>query len=153
MIARALIAVWLIILGGVAQAACRADAITLTGPFGTVTFDVELADTPQTRAQGLMFRDDMPAQSGMLFVYEQPRRVAFWMKNTLIPLDMIFLDARGVVRKVHENAIPHDETAIPGDGPTLAVLEINGGLASKIGIAPGALARHEAFANAAWPCP
>nr|MCU0912617.1 DUF192 domain-containing protein [Paracoccaceae bacterium] len=88
------------------------------------------------------------------FVYERPQPVAFWMKNTLIPLDMVFTDAAGVVTKVHENAVPHDLTAIPGGGDVLTVLEINGGLARAIGIAPGAELRHPALPQdaAAWPC-
>lgn len=137
-----------------AAAVCRDDTITLTGPFGTVDFTVEIADTPDTRGQGLMFRESMPAQSGMLFIYSVERAVAFWMKNTLIPLDMIFIDARGVVRKVHSNAIPGDLTSIPSDGPALAVLEINGGLSAEIGIAPGALVRHPRLpqGRAALPC-
>ena len=90
----------------------------------------------------------------MLFVYPQPKRVAFWMKNTLIPLDMIFLDASGTVRKVHHEAKPLDETPIFGGNAIQSVLEINGGLARKIGIAEGWQLRHPAIDQdaAAWPC-
>ncbi len=76
----------------------------------------------------------MAKSAGMLFLYEQPQRAVFWMKNTLIPLDMIFADATGVVRHVHANAIPHDETGIDGGADILAILEINGGLAARLGI-------------------
>ncbi|MFV0491504.1 MAG: DUF192 domain-containing protein [Pseudorhodobacter sp.] len=121
---------------------------------GTARFTVEVVDTPETRARGLMFREKLARSSGMLFVYENPQRAVFWMKNTLIPLDMIFVDETGRIRKVHENAIPHDETGIDGGEGILVVLEINGGLADPMGIAPGAMLRHPAFEQsiAAAPC-
>ena len=72
--------------------------------------------------QGLMFRESMPMSAGMLFVYEEPRRASFWMKNTLISLDMIFADATGTVRRVHEGAVPGDLTPIPGGADILFVL-------------------------------
>jgi uncharacterized membrane protein (UPF0127 family) len=133
---------------------CAPGRAELRGPFGTAAFSVEIADEPGERALGLMNRDQLPASAGMLFVYEAPQQVAFWMENTLIPLDMIFLDAAGRVVKVHQNAVPLDRTPIPGEGEVLAVLEINGGLARAIGIAPGAELRHPALPQdaAAWPC-
>ena len=101
-----------------------------------------------------MFRDTMPKSAGMLFVYPKPQTVGFWMKNTLIPLDMIFLDETGTVRRVHSNAIPHDETPIMGGDGILAVLEINGGLAEVYGITEGSQLQHPALnpETAAWPC-
>ncbi|MCX7645986.1 MAG: DUF192 domain-containing protein [Rhodobacteraceae bacterium] len=137
-----------------AAAGCRSDRVELRGPFGTAAFTVEVADDAAERARGLMFRERLPASAGMLFVYERPQPVAFWMENTLIPLDMIFADAAGRVTKVHENAVPRDRTPIPGEGEVLVVLEINGGLARAIGIAAGAELRHPAIPQetAAWPC-
>ncbi|MDR5654905.1 DUF192 domain-containing protein [Ruixingdingia sedimenti] len=137
-----------------AGVACDPGAVDLRGPFGQARFSVELADTPVERAQGLMFRDSLPRGAGMLFVHDAPGRVAFWMKNTLIPLDMIFLDAQGRVTRVHPQAVPGDLTPIDGGGAVFAVLEINGGLAARMGIAPGAEMRHPAFAahDPAWPC-
>ncbi len=88
----------------------------------------------------------------MLFVYDRERPVSFWMKNTLIPLDMIFADAEGRVVAIHENAIPHDETPIPSGAPSQYVLEINGGLASTLGIEVGSEMQHPAIEAAAWPC-
>ncbi|MCT8160784.1 DUF192 domain-containing protein [Pseudoruegeria sp. SHC-113] len=134
--------------------ACRADLLELRGDFGTGRFTVEVVDTPESRAQGLMFRESMASGAGMLFVYEKPQSVAFWMKNTLIPLDMIFAAADGTVRHVHSNAVPGDLTAIPGGKDIQFVLEINGGLAKAIGIAPGAELRHPSIPaqTAAWPC-
>ena len=142
-------------LSSAAIAQCQDDKVTLWSPSGTVTFDIELAVTPEQTSRGLMFRDSLDENAGMLFFFTPPRRVAFWMRNTLIPLDMIFIDARGVVRKVHENAIPGDETSIPGAGPTRAVLEINGGRAAEVGIAVGTLVQHQMFdqSSAALPCP
>lgn len=133
--------------------ACRDDAVYLRGEWGSARFSVDVVDTVQTRSRGLMFVEYMPRSKGMLFVYQQPTFVSFWMKNTLIPLDMIFLDQRGVVRKVHHNAIPGDLTHIPGGRDILVVLEINGGLARQMGITVGSEMRHSAFGkDAAWAC-
>ncbi|KFI32555.1 hypothetical protein CG51_01115 [Haematobacter missouriensis] len=136
-----------------AEAVCRPDAVEIRGPRGETRFSVELADTPDSRAYGLMNRTSLPKSNGMLFIYEYPQHVSFWMRNTLIPLDMIFLDARGVITRIHENARPHDETAIDGGSGVLAVLEINGGLARRLGLVQGGVMRHPAFgADGAWPC-
>jgi uncharacterized protein len=144
----------LAILAGAATAACTVDRVELRGDFGTAAFSVEVADDPASRARGLMHRESMPRGAGMLFLYERPQAVAFWMENTLIPLDMIFLDAGGRVVRVHENAVPLDRTPIPGGDDVLAVLEINGGLSRAIGITPGAELRHPGLPQdtAAWPC-
>jgi hypothetical protein len=89
----------------------------------------------------------------MLFVYEDAGSPSFWMRNTLIPLDMIFVRPDGTVQHVHSEAIPGDETPISGGDGVLAVLEINGGLAEAMGIEEGSEMRHPAFgAAAAWPC-
>ena len=134
-------------------AACSADVVEVKGPRGIARFSVEVADTDAERSRGLMFREKLAASAGMLFVYDRPGRAVFWMKNTLIPLDMIFADATGLVQRVHSKAIPHDETPIDGGDGVLAVLEINGGLARRLGIEPGSVMRHPAFAAApAWPC-
>ncbi len=126
----------------------------MRGPWGEAAFAVEVVDTPRTRAQGLMFRESLPRGAGMLFVYEAPRPASFWMKNTLIPLDMIFVDQTGTVKHVHHRAIPGDLTSIEGGAGILAVLEINGGLARSYGIKPGSQMQHPAFADgpAIWPC-
>lgn len=144
----------LLLTPGIAAAACREDTVELRGPGGTARFTVEVADTALERSRGLMERVELPRSAGMLFVYERPQTASFWMKNTLIPLDMIFAGPDGVVKTVHENAVPLDETAIPGGPGIYAVLEINGGLARRMGIAPGSVMRHPAFDRdkAAWPC-
>ncbi|OSP56251.1 hypothetical protein BV911_02880 [Pseudoruegeria sp. SK021] len=137
-----------------AFAVCDLEQVELRGTWGSARFDVEIADDPDERAIGLMNRASMPRQSGMLFVYEEPQSVAFWMRNTLIPLDLIFIDQTGIVTRVHQNAIPLDETSIPGGRGVLAVLEVNGGLSEVLGIAPGSEVRHPAFKNndPSWPC-
>lgn len=145
----------IIALAGMAGAApCREDAVTLRGDGDQARFRVELADDEAERAQGLMNRDTLARGAGMLFVYPEPQQVAFWMKNTRIPLDMIFLDAGGTVQKVHHEAVPHDETPIFGGDDIQSVLEINGGLARRIGIEEGWQLRHPAIdqAQAVWPC-
>ena len=149
-----LAAIAVLFCAGPAMAECRPDYVHLQGDWGSAQFSVEIADTVEERAKGLMFRRQMARGAGMLFVYESPQRASFWMKNTLIPLDMIFLDATGTVTRVHSNAVPGDLTAIDGGEGVWAVLEINGGLAERYGIAEGSVMRHEVFAKgpAAWPC-
>ncbi len=137
-----------------AQACPPDDSLDLRGPWGQARITIEIADEPAERARGLMNRESLPRMSGMLFVYDRPQAVAFWMKNTLIPLDMIFADETGRVVRVHEMARPLDETPIPGGESIQYVLEINGGMAAILGIAPGTELRHRRISpgKAAWPC-
>ena len=148
-------AMWFSLSGGMAlaDAACAPGRVDLRWDGGSESFAVEVADDPAERSQGLMLRETMSLAAGMLFVYETPRRAQFWMKNTLIPLDMIFADAKGVVTRVHSDAIPEDLTSIDGGSGVRFVLEINGGLAAKLGIVPGAELRHPSVGSGAvWPC-
>lgn len=135
-------------------AACAPGSVELRGDWGQARFAVSVMDDPEERARGLMFVKDMPAGAGMLFIYERPQPVSFWMRNTLIPLDMLFLDDTGTVRRIHENAVPLDETPIPGGDDILAVLEINGGMAARLGLEEGSVLRHPDLpqGGAAWPC-
>lgn len=137
-----------------AVAACVPDRVDLRGDWGQAGFTVEVADDAAERAQGLMNVPAMPSGQGMLFVYDAPQRASFWMRNTLIPLDMIFAGPDGTVTRVHENAQPLDETPIDGGPGVQYVLEINGGLAGALGISPGTQLRHPAIAQdrAAWAC-
>lgn len=114
---------------------------------GDRVFNVELVDTPAARARGLMFREFMPNNQGMLFDFRIDQTVSFWMKNTLIPLDMIFTDRDGVILHIHQNAIPGDETPIPSGVPVRAVLEINAGLTQFLGIKVGGRLKHRIFGN------
>jgi len=109
---------------------------------GPVAFSVELALTADDRATGLMNRQSMPADHGMLFKFDQTRQVLMWMKNTPLPLDMIFIDADGVVARIAEDTTPFSETIIPSVAPVRYVLELNGGTAAKRGIAAGDQVRH-----------
>ena len=134
---------------------CRDDTVEVRLARGTIArFSVEVADDADERSRGLMFREALARSAGMLFLYERPQHAVFWMRNTLIPLDMVFADASGTVTRVHEGAVPGDETGIDGGPAVAAVLEINGGLARRLGIAPGAVMRHPGLASpqAAWPC-
>jgi uncharacterized membrane protein (UPF0127 family) len=136
-----------------ARAACSDDTLWVRGDFGEVRFSVSLAQTPQERAQGLMFVEDMPRFTGMLFIWDRPAPRSFWMRNTLIPLDILFADARGVVVSIAADAQPLDETSLLSGAPAQFVLEINGGMAAELGIEPGAEFRHPRIgADAAWPC-
>lgn len=131
-----------------AAAACGPGRVDVVGDWGRAGFRVDVADTAQERAQGLMFVETMPLSQGMLFVYDAPTPTRFWMRNTLIPLDIIFAGADGVITRVHGNAVPLDETPIPGGEAVQFVLEINGGLAQRLGIGPGDRLRHPSIA----PC-
>lgn len=119
--------------------------LVIETPEGPRHFTVELADTPEARAKGLMFRRSMPPDHGMLFDFEVEQPVAFWMKNTPLPLDMLFIDAKGVIARIEAGATPYSETPIPSGRPVRAVLELNAGTAARLGIAPGARVRHPIF--------
>ena len=121
---------------------------------GQARFTVEIADTAALREHGLMDRDHMATSAGMLFAYGAPAHAFYWMKNTLIPLDMVFADPTGRVTSVHSNAVPGDLTPIDGGAGVQYVLEINGGLAARMGIVPGAELRAAVVDQtmAAWKC-
>ena len=123
-----------------AWAACAPDAVELRWTGGQARFTVEIADSAAEREHGLMDRDHMPASAGMLFVYPAPEHAFYWMKNTLIPLDIIFADQAGRVTVIHADAVPGDLTPLDGGEGVQYVLEINGGLAARMGIVPGGTA-------------
>lgn len=153
MILRAVVA-WLICAVAAQAEGCEEGAVYVRGDWGQARFSVEIADDDAERAQGLMYRTEMASAAGMLFIYPQPQSLSFWMRNTLIELDIIFVDPTGVVRHVHSRAQPLDETPIPGGQGLTHVLEINGGLSARLGIKVGDALRHPSFsqAEAAWPC-
>ena len=109
------------------------------------TFDVWLADTPSRQAQGLMFVRALPDMQGMLFVHEGPKPISMWMKNTYIPLDMVFIDERGRIQQIIEHATPHSLDIIRSKDPALAVLEIAGGEAKRLGLHAGQHVTHPAL--------
>ena len=110
---------------------------TLVTASGRHPIAVELADTPEAREVGLMNRDRMAKDSGMLFDFDESREVTMWMKNTLIPLDMLFLDHRGLIVRVAANARPLSLSLIPSNAPVQYVLELNGGAAARYGAKVG----------------
>ncbi len=114
---------------------------------GVQIFGVELAVTPEEQAKGLMFRRELPEKQGMLFDFHREQPTSFWMKNTYIPLDMIFIRADGRILRVAENTVPLSETLVPSGGPVRAVLEVIGGTAKKLGIAPGDRVTHPIFSG------
>ena len=121
------------------------EPLEVVTPRGVHRFQVEIADTDEERQLGLMNRRSMARDRGMLFLFQgPPRRQAFWMRNTLIPLDIIYIAADGRIDSI-VNAVPLDETPLPSSGPSSYVLEINGGLAAELGIAPGDRVRHKAL--------
>lgn len=115
---------------------------------GNHPFNVEIADTEDKRERGLMYRTQMAADAGMLFIYPYERAVAFWMKNTVLPLDMVFIRADGTVFDVALGAVPYSLQPIPSGGPVLAILEVNAGVANQIGLRRGDKIVHAAFGNA-----
>lgn len=125
-------------------AACSAaeDRLVVHTEKGAFTFSVEVVDTPESRAQGLMFRESLAADAGMLFDFKEVREVSFWMQNTLIPLDMIFIAPDGTVETIHVNARPLDTSSISSQVPVQFVLEIPGGRSVEIGLAPGDRVEH-----------
>ena len=136
------------------QAACEPGSVDLRWAGGQARFTVEVAADQAAREKGLMFRAHMASSAGMIFVYDAPTHARFWMKNTLIPLDMIFADETGLVTVVHSDAVPQDLTPIDGGEGVMYVLEINGGLAKRIGIAAGAEIRFDLIdpSKALWSC-
>lgn len=103
----------------------------------TFTIRVEVARSPQEQAKGLMFRTTMGADEGMIFPFDPPRGASFWMRNTVIPLDLLFIAPDGRISNIAANAVPYDETPLQSIGPARAVLELNGGRAAQLGIVPG----------------
>jgi hypothetical protein len=118
--------------------------ISATGPH---RFKVELAKTSAQMMQGLMFRTSLAPDAGMLFDYQQPTPATMWMRNTLIPLDMLFVDARGRIVNIHERAVPQSDDVIAAAEPVRAVIELNGGTAARLGIEPGDQVVHPIFGN------
>jgi uncharacterized membrane protein (UPF0127 family) len=119
-----------------AQAA-ELQTLEIASKSGVHAFQVEMAITPEEKEHGLMFRRELPDGQGMLFDFQTDQNVAFWMKNTYIPLDMLFIRSDGRILRIAENTEPLSERNIPSGGPVRAVLEVIGGTAKKLGIAPG----------------
>lgn len=111
--------------------------LTVTRGERKLAFRVEVARTGQEQARGLMFRTSMGPDEGMIFPMNPPRNAAFWMRNTVIPLDIVFIGADGRITNIAANAVPYSEEPLPSAGAVKGVLEINGGRAAELGIVPG----------------
>ena|SRR3990167_4177621 len=114
--------------------ALQANSLTLSCPQGNIRLQVELAQTPQECARGLMFRTTLPDDGGMLFLFPAPKSTAMWMKNTILSLDMIFANSKGEILAIHENAIPFSTKNIGPVANTAQVLEVKAGTLKKHGI-------------------
>lgn len=112
-------------------------------------FAVEVADTDERRALGLMYRTALPADAGMLFDFKVDQPVAMWMRNTRIPLDMVFIRRDGRIANIAQRTVPFSETSIYSSGPVRAVLELNGGTAERLGLKPGDRVIHPMFRGSA----
>lgn len=135
-----------------AVADCAPDRIDFKTSAGDAAFSAEVVDDEASRAKGLMWREEMAADHGMLFVYPSARQVSFWMRNTPLPLDIIFLNRRGVVCSVAAHTTPFSEAHIPSGCAAQTVFEVNAGEAARRGIAPGVVARHPAILSPLWRC-
>jgi uncharacterized membrane protein (UPF0127 family) len=146
---RLIVATALFVCVALAWPAAAADRNTLeiVSKTGVHVFAVEMATNDAERAQGLMDRKELPEGRGMLFDFEREQDVAFWMKNTYIPLDMIFIRANGRILRIAENTTPLSLQTVPSGGPVRGVLEVIGGTARKLGIAPGDQVAHPIFSG------
>ena len=124
---------------GVAQGLVtfKKSKLSIISKTGRHDFDVELALSSRQQAQGLMYRRSLPPTAGMLFDYRMPTGINMWMKNTLIPLDMIFIDVSGKITRIVQRTVPMSKTIISSNGRVRAVLELNGGTAARLGIREG----------------
>ena len=130
------------------RADARVESLELVPAVGRpVRFNVEVVDNDATRERGLMYRRSLGPNAGMLFDFQSPRSVSFWMKNTYIPLDIIFIAPDGAILNIAERATPLSETPLPSAGPVRGVLEIAGGRAAALGVRAGDKVRHRIFAG------
>jgi uncharacterized protein len=127
----------LVLLAPASGIAAGAGTLVLKTETGDHNFTIEVATTLQEQALGLMFRRSLPENAGMLFLYDRPQPVAMWMKNTLIPLDMVFISVDGTVHRIESNTEPFSTAVIPSEGTIAAVLELNAGEADKIRLKRG----------------
>ncbi|KAB2851552.1 MAG: DUF192 domain-containing protein [Hyphomicrobiaceae bacterium] len=127
------------------MAQLKREPVVIVTEKGEVTIEAEIAESPSEQARGLMFRRSMPERSGMLFPYQGAREVTMWMRNTILPLDMVFIRADGVIHRIEVMTQPLSEETISSQGAVTAVLEINGGAAERLGIKPGQRVRHRIF--------
>lgn len=130
---------------GEPQPILEQEPLTIETAAGPVGFLVEMARSPAEQSRGLMFRTLVPPGTGMLFVHQRPRQVSMWMRNTPTSLDMLFIDADGIIESIAERTTPYSEAVISSEGPVAGVLEILAGEAERLGIAEGDRVRHPHF--------
>ena len=123
----------------------RGKVVIETRSGSRLPFDVEIADTPDQLHQGLMFRDTLPDTGGMLFLLPSEQVASFWMRNTFLPLDLLYIAHDGRITNIHHRASPGSLTILNSSEPVRGVLEINGGMAQRLGIRAGDMLRHLAF--------
>ena len=139
--------VWLTLLWSAAVLAQTLEPLTIVGGGGRHAFQVEVARNDAERAQGLMYRRSLAPDRGMLFDFARVQPISMWMQNTYIPLDMLFIRLDGSVARVAENAEPLSTRTVPSGEPVLAVLELIGGSAARLGIKAGDRVEHPIFAR------
>lgn len=127
------------------DAKMRQDKLTLVTSAGERVIEIEVAETMSEKSLGLMYRTNVPEGHGMLFPYDGPQEISMWMKNTLIPLDMVFIRADGTVHRIEVRTEPLSERVIGSNGPVTAVLELAGGAAERLGLKPNDKVRHSHF--------
>ncbi len=126
--------------------AMRRETLKLhTAAQGEHDVNVEITETDEERAQGLMFRTHMPEKNGMLFFYKTPREITMWMRNTYVPLDMVFIRKDGTIHRIEARTEPLSEAIIGSHGDTVACLELAGGEAARLGLKPGDKVEHRLF--------
>ena len=128
-----------------ADAQPKFETVTIVSGAERHVFQAEVMENDEQRARGLMFRREMAPDRGMLFDFKQEQPLSFWMKNTYLPLDMIFIDRRGVITNIAENTEPLSERSVPSVRPALGVLEVNAGISRKLGIKAGDRVEHRIF--------
>jgi uncharacterized membrane protein (UPF0127 family) len=133
------------LLAPAADAVPRRDTLKIVTASGTHAIDIEVAESNEDKALGLMFRTSLPENAGMLFPYDTPQELTMWMRNTYIPLDMVFIRADGVVHRIEAMTEPLSDKLIASQGPVTAVLELRGGAAHRLGLKPGDKILHPHF--------
>lgn len=152
-ISRALVFAALFTLAACAQPTAEPEAedalpieqLSVETAAGPVTFNVEIADDDAERNRGLMFREHLADNAGMLFHFQEPEMASFWMRNTILSLDIIFIGPDGRILNIADHTTPFSEAPIPAVGLTRGVLEIRAGRAEELGVKPGALVHHRIF--------
>ena len=137
---------FLALSAGFSQAAEKS-VVEIVTKTGVHSFSVEVVDNDADRAKGLMHRRSLPEGTGMLFDFHREQDVSFWMQNTYIPLDMIFIRADGRIHRIAENTVPLSLEQVPSRGPVRGVLEVIAGTSRKLGIAPGDRVAHPIFSG------